>query len=70
MLRLRQFLDSLSDEKIDQALRVCRTFGLDKALQDTDEIDFQGKLLLQSLGKPATVASLAYFLFLYLSANP
>jgi len=70
MLRLRQFLDSLSDEKIDQALRVCRTFGLDKALQDTDEIDFQGKLLLQSLRKPATVASLAYFLFLYLSANP
>jgi len=70
MLRARRFLDSLSDEKIDRALRVCKSLELDKALQDVDEVDFQGKLLLQSLKKPAAAAVLAYFLLLYLSANP
>jgi hypothetical protein len=70
MLRIRRFLDSLSDEKIDQALRVCKKLGLGESLQDVEEIDFQGKLLLQLLTKPAAAAVLVYFLLLYLSANP
>jgi flavin-dependent dehydrogenase len=70
MLRMRQFLDSLSDERIDQTLQVCKQLRLDEALTDVEEIDFQGKLLLKLLGKPAAVAALAYFLLLYLSANP
>jgi flavin-dependent dehydrogenase len=70
MLRMRQFLDSLSDEKIDQTLQVCKKLRLDEALTDVEEIDFQGKLLLKLLGKPAAVAALTYFLLLYLSANP
>lgn len=70
MLRLRRFLDSLSDEKLDEMLRVCGKLGVDKALRDVDEIDFQGKLLLNVLGKPAMLAALAYFGVLYLSANP
>lgn len=70
MLRLRRFLDSLSDEKIDELLRVCGKLGVDKALRDADEIDFQGKLLLTAMKKPAMVAALAYFGLLYLSANP
>jgi digeranylgeranylglycerophospholipid reductase len=70
MLRMRQFLDSLSDEKIDQTLRVCKQLKLDEALTDVEEIDFQGKLLLKLLRKPATAGALAYLLWLYLSANP
>ncbi len=70
MLRLRRFLDSLSDEKLDEMLRVCGKLGVDKALRDVDEIDFQGKLLLKVLGKPSMLAALAYFVMLYLSANP
>jgi digeranylgeranylglycerophospholipid reductase len=70
MRRIRRFLDSLSDEKIDEALRVCKKLGLNQALQDVEEIDFQGKLLLQLLTKPAAAAALAYFLLLYLAANP
>ncbi|HLN90177.1 MAG TPA: NAD(P)/FAD-dependent oxidoreductase [Candidatus Binatia bacterium] len=70
MLRLRRFLDLLSDEKIDELLRVCGKLGVDKALRDADEIDFQGKLLLTAMKKPAMVAALAYFGLLYLSANP
>jgi digeranylgeranylglycerophospholipid reductase len=70
MLRIRRFLDSLSDEKIDDILRVCNRLGLGKALKDVDEIDFQGKLLLEMLTKPAAYAAFAYLLRLYLSANP
>jgi digeranylgeranylglycerophospholipid reductase len=70
MLRIRRFLDSLSDEKIDDILRVCNRLGLGKALKGVDEIDFQGKLLLEMLTKPAAYAAFAYLLRFYLSANP
>jgi digeranylgeranylglycerophospholipid reductase len=70
MLRLRRFLDSLSDERLDEMLRVCGKLGVDHALKDVDEIDFQGKMLLSAVGKPAMTAALAYFALLYLSANP
>ncbi|MCW3995307.1 MAG: NAD(P)/FAD-dependent oxidoreductase [Candidatus Bathyarchaeota archaeon] len=66
MLRLRRFLDSLSDERIDEMLRVCGKLGVDRALRDVDEIDFQGGLLLRVLGKPAILTALAYFAMLYL----
>jgi len=69
MLRLRRFLDSLSDDKLDEMLRVCGKLGVDKALGDVDEIDFQGKLMLKVLGKPSMLAALAYFAMLYLSTN-
>jgi len=69
MLRLRGFLDSLSDDKLDQMLRVCGKLGVDKALGDVDEIDFQGKLMLKVLGKPSMLAAMAYFAMLYLSTN-
>jgi digeranylgeranylglycerophospholipid reductase len=70
MLRLRHFLDSLSDEKLDEVLRFCGKLGVGKALRDVDEIDFQGKLLLTAIRKPAVLAALTYFGLLYLSANP
>jgi len=70
MLRLRRFLNSLSDEKMDEALRVCSKLGVDKALKNEDQIDFQGKMLIKSLWKPSMMATLAYFVLLYLSTNP
>ena len=70
MLRLRRFLDSLSDKKVDEMLRFCGKLGVDRALSDVDEIDFQGKMILTALRKPAMMAALAYFSLLYLSANP
>jgi digeranylgeranylglycerophospholipid reductase len=70
MLRFRRFLDSLSDEKLDEILRFCARIGLNKPLENVEEIDFQGQLLLKISMKPAMFAALAYFLKLYLSANP
>jgi digeranylgeranylglycerophospholipid reductase len=70
MLRIRRFLDSLSDEKVDEVLRFCARIGLNKTLENVEEIDFQGQLFLKILTKPAMFAASAYFLTLYLSANP
>ena len=69
MLRLRSFLDSLSDNRVDELLRVCQKLGVHKALRNVDEIDFQGKMLLTVLRKPAMAAALLYFGLLYLSTN-
>lgn len=66
MLKIRKFLDALSDEKMDKALRFAARTGLGGALRDVEEIDFQGRTLLTVLKKPAAYATLAYLLALYL----
>ena len=70
MLRMRKFLDALSDAQLDAALRFCARIGVDKTLADVEEIDFQGRTLLTVLKKPSIWAALAYFLTSYLAANP
>jgi flavin-dependent dehydrogenase len=70
MLKLRSFLNSLNDTKLDEMFRVVGKLGVDKALQNTDEIDYQGKLLLSAATKPQMLAALGYFGLLYLTANP
>jgi digeranylgeranylglycerophospholipid reductase len=70
MLRLRRFIDSLSDEKLDDVLRFCTSMGVNKALENVDEIDFQGQLILKVVTKPAMFAALAYFLKLYFVSKP
>lgn len=70
MLRLRSFLNSLSDQKLDEMFRVVGKLGVDKALRNADEIDFQGKLLLSAASKPQMLAALGYFGLLYLTTNP
>jgi geranylgeranyl reductase family protein len=69
MLWLRRFLNSLSDDKVDEMLRVCGRLGVDKALSSEDEIDFQGKMMLKAIRKPSMLAAIGYFATLYLSAN-
>ncbi|HII86261.1 TPA: NAD(P)/FAD-dependent oxidoreductase [Candidatus Bathyarchaeota archaeon] len=70
MLIARKFIYSLSDRKIDDALRFSHKFKLSEALRDVDEIDLQGQTLLRTIGKPALFVGLAYLLLLYLTANP
>jgi digeranylgeranylglycerophospholipid reductase len=70
MQKLRRFLNSLSDEKLDEMLHIVGRLGVDRALADVDEIDFQGKMLLTVVRKPQMAAALAYFGLLYLAANP
>lgn len=70
MLTIRRMLNKVSDEKLDEALSLCKRLNLGKALHNIEEIDFQGKTLLQLLPNPRVLPALIYFFFLYLSANP
>ncbi|MDI6904725.1 MAG: NAD(P)/FAD-dependent oxidoreductase [Candidatus Bathyarchaeia archaeon] len=66
MLKVRKMLDVLSDDKIDDAINFCAKFGLDKVLQNIEDIDFQGRSLLCILRNPRVSTALLYFLLLYL----
>ncbi len=70
MLRLRRFLNSLSDERWDSVFRFCNRVGVDKALSGVEEIDYQGQMMMQVATKPAVLAAAGYFGLLYLFANP
>jgi geranylgeranyl reductase family protein len=69
MLQIRKFLNKISDEQIDKALRFVTKIGLGGSLRDVEEIDFQGRTLLTVLKKPSAYAALGYFALLYLFAN-
>ncbi len=70
MLRLRRFLNSLSDDRWDSVLRFCNRVGVGKAFSGVEEIDYQGRMMMQVATKPAMLAALGYFGLLYLFANP
>jgi digeranylgeranylglycerophospholipid reductase len=69
MLKMRKMLDKMSDDKIDEAISFCSKIGLDKSLQNFEDIDLQGRSLLRILWNPRVSTTLFYFLSLYLSAN-
>ena len=70
MLRIRKMLDVMSDEKIDDAISLCKKLNLDKTFQKVKDIDFQGQSILHLLPNPRMLTALFYFFFLFLSANP
>ncbi|MEM2995083.1 MAG: NAD(P)/FAD-dependent oxidoreductase [Candidatus Bathyarchaeia archaeon] len=70
MLRIRKMLDGISDEKLDEVIRLCKRLNLNEALHGVDEIDFQGKTLLKLLRNPKMLPAILYSFFLYISANP
>jgi len=70
MIKIRKALDAISDEKIDNAISLCRKLNLDKSLQNVKDVDFQGQSLLRLMPNPRMLATLFYLFFLFLSANP
>ena len=70
MTAVRKMLDAMSDEKINDAISLCKKLNLDRSLQNVKDIDFQGQSILRLLPNPRMLTALFYFLFLYLSENP
>jgi len=69
MLRIKKMLDALPDDKIDDAIKFCAKIGLDKTLQNFEDIDFQGRSFLRMLWNPRMPIALFYFLLSYLFTN-
>jgi geranylgeranyl reductase family protein len=66
MLRMRKMLDTMSDGKLDNAISFLSRIGVDKALQNVGDLDFQGQALIRALRYPQTLTALVYFCLLYL----
>jgi digeranylgeranylglycerophospholipid reductase len=61
MLKLREILDKLTDEKLDAIISLCEKMRLNEAFRDLKEIDFQGRALLKLAQNPKTLTVLAFF---------
>jgi digeranylgeranylglycerophospholipid reductase len=70
MITLRKMLNAMSDEKIDDAISLCKKLNIDKSLQNIKDIDFQGQSILRLFPNPRMLTALFYFFFLFLSTNP
>lgn len=66
MLRIRKMLDTLPDDKLDDIVALCTRIGLERALRNMTEIDFQRSILLRTLWNPRIFLTVSYFLFSYL----
>jgi geranylgeranyl reductase family protein len=66
MLRIRKMLDTMSDEKLDNAISFLSKIGVNEALQNVGDLDFQGQALIHALRYPQTLTALVYFCFLCL----
>lgn len=69
MIRMRKTLDAMSDERLDSLIGLCAKLGLDKTLQKVEDVDFQGRTLLQVLRSPRILTAVGYFFLTYLFAN-
>ena len=64
MTAVRKMLDAMSDEKVDDAISLCKKLNLDRSLQNVKDIDFQGQSILRLLPNPRMLAALFFFFFL------
>ncbi len=70
MLRTRRMLNSLTDEKINEIMRLSSKLRFEHSARNISEIDFQGKTLLTLMRDPRSWPMLLYLMFTYLAANP
>lgn len=62
MLTLRKMLNRLTDKKIDQIIRLCQKFSVDKCLSKVEDVDFLEQSLLSLMKNPSIFAVATYFL--------
>jgi geranylgeranyl reductase family protein len=62
MLRLRKWLNRLSDAQIDKIIGLCDRFGIAEILEKTGDVDYEGSSLLHMVPHPAVSVAALYFL--------
>lgn len=63
MRRTRKLLNRLSDEELDKIVILSKRLGLDIILEETGDLDFQGRSLLNMVRHPKALAIMLYFIF-------
>ncbi len=67
MRQVRKMLNRLRDDKIDKIIELCSKLGMDRALEETGDLDFQGKTLLRIIPYPKALMIVLYSFFSSLS---
>jgi geranylgeranyl reductase family protein len=63
MLRIRKILNAVSDEKLERIISLCSRMELNKTLTNFEDLDFQGKALINALRYPRVLATAILFSF-------
>jgi len=66
MLKIREILDKLPDEKLDAIISLCNKIRLNEAFKNLREIDFQGRAFLKLARNPKALMMLALTFLNYL----
>jgi len=69
MRQIRKLLNRLSDDKVDKIIGLCVKFGVDDLLEDVGDLDFQGRSLIPMIKHPATLVTMLYFMFSWLTSS-
>ncbi|MEM1540257.1 MAG: NAD(P)/FAD-dependent oxidoreductase [Candidatus Bathyarchaeia archaeon] len=69
MLKIRETLDKLPDEKLDRIVDLCKKVRLDEVFKDLKEVDFQGQTLLKLVHNPKVLTVFAFFFLNYFWEN-
>jgi len=63
MRQTRKLLNRLSDGKIDKIIGLCGKLGVDSALEEAGDLDFQGRSLIRMIKHPTALILMLYFIF-------
>ncbi len=69
MLRMRKMLNSLSDKKTDNIIKLCNRLGIDQLLEKFGHLDFQGRSLISMIKYPSILTVMGYFIFSWLTSS-
>jgi len=69
MSQLRKLLNSLSDDKVDKIIDLCKKLGVDSMLEEVGDLDFQGRSLILMTRHPTSLVVMLYFIFSWLTSG-
>jgi len=62
MRRVRRLLNRLSDEKVDKAIELCRRLEVNRLLEESGDMDYQGQSLMRILRHPTALIAAVYLM--------
>lgn len=62
MRRVRRLLNRLSDEKVDKTIELCRKLEVNRLLEASGDMDYQGQSLMRILRRPTALIAAIYLM--------
>lgn len=62
MRRVRRLLNRLSDEKVDKAIELCSRLEVNRLLEESGDMDYQGQSLMRIIRHPTALITAVYLL--------